>query len=250
MKFLLFFTVFFISTTSYNQQLDEASPNRYRFKHRSKVFKGSKLEITTQLRTIKNSPKFSGIPEEIQVELNTLFNTAKSHVFPRRYKKKAIRFLNALYRYEEFVIMYNGALYDVIEKLKRDMKRIDFKLEKQFIRSKTALDRSKKKDSTNTEEINYLTQEMQKSQIRLASHRWMKKKFDTYKGINVIENPVRLIEEFKKKEAAYIFSIFEKKEVPEIKNYLENQIIDFYYKKAIAEITPEQLELLHINKYN
>jgi len=250
MKFLLFITVFFISTTSYNQRIDEISPNRYRFKHRSKVFKGSKIEITTQLRTIKNSPKFSGIPQEIQVELNRLFNNTKSQVFPKRYRKKAIRFLNALYRYEDFVIMYNSALYDVIEKLKRDMKRIDFKLEKQFIRAKTLVDRAKKKEVVDMKEVKHLADEMQKSLTRLACHRWMKKKFDSYKGINVVQNPVRLIEEFKKQEAAYIFSIFEKKEVSEIKLYLENEIIDFYYKKALKEITPEQLELFHINKYN
>ncbi|WP_299214579.1 hypothetical protein [uncultured Aquimarina sp.] len=250
MKSLLFFVILFISLNAYNQELEDISPNRYRFKYRSIVYKGSRMDITDQLRKIKNSPKFSGIPEEIQTGLNELFIDAKKQAFPRVYRKKAILFLDALYNYEEFVIMYNGALYDVVEKLKRDMKRIDFKLERQYIKAKTIVDRLKKKDPTNTKEIDSLNQERQKSLIRLASHRWMKKKFDGYKGINVVENPDELITEFKKAEAAYIFSLFRKKSVNEIKTYLENEIIDFYYKKAIVEIDPEKLDLQYINKYN
>ncbi|WP_299260951.1 hypothetical protein [uncultured Aquimarina sp.] len=250
MKWLLFIVLFSISYTAYNQQTDYESPNRYRFKYKSVVYKGSKMDITAQLRKIKNSPKFSGIPEEIQTGLNELFKDAKSQFFPRVYRKKAIIFLNALYDYEEFVIMYNGALYDVVEKLKRDMKRIDFKLERQYIKAKTVVDRAKKKNSRNTEEIDSLDTERQKSLIRLASHRWMKKKFDGYKGINIVENPDELITEFKKAEAAYIYSLFRKKSVDEIKKYLESEIIDFYYKKAIVEIDPEKLDLQYINKYN
>ncbi|GAA0727468.1 hypothetical protein GCM10009430_35580 [Aquimarina litoralis] len=250
MKSSLFFVLLFISISAYNQDIEDLSPNRYRFKYKSKVFKGTRLQITEQLRTIKNGPKFSGIPEEIQTGINELFKDAKSQAFPRVYKRKAIVFLDALYDYEEFVIMYNGALYDVVEKLKRDMKRIDFKLERQFIKAKTSVDRIKKTDSTNIKEIEFLSSERQKSLIRLASHRWMKKKFDTYKGINVVENPDELITEFKKAQAGYVFSIYKKKSVDQIKRYLENEIIDFYYKKAIVEINPEKLDLQYINKYN
>ncbi|MDH7444236.1 hypothetical protein [Aquimarina sp. 2201CG14-23] len=251
MKFLAFLVVFFISQLAYNQYYeDETSPNKYRFRYKSEVYKGTRLEITAKLRAIKNGPKFSGIPEEIQSGLNKLFKDAKSQALPKRYRKKAIIFLDALYNYEEFVIMYNGALYEVVEKLKRDIKRIDFKLERQFIKSKTALDRIKKTDSTNIQEIQYLTEERQKSLIRLASHRWMKKKFEAYKGIDMVKNPDDLINEFKKAEAGYIFSVFGQKSVDEIKKYLENQIIDFYYKKAIIEIDPEKLDLQYINKYN
>ncbi|MFD2565572.1 hypothetical protein [Aquimarina rubra] len=250
MRFLLFIILFSLGYTAYNQEIDDISPNKYRFRYKSEVFKGTRLEITAKLRSIKNSPKFSGIPEEIQIGLNKLFKDAKSQALPRRYRKKAIVFLDALYHYEEFVIMYNGALYEVIEKLKRDMKRIDFKLERQYIKSRTSLDRAKKQDSLNTKQINYLTKERRKSLIRLACHRWMKKKFDSYKGIDMVKNPDQLINEFKRAEAAYIFSLFGKKEVDEIKRYLENEIIDFYYKKAITEINPEKLELQYINKYN
>ncbi|SEL86663.1 hypothetical protein SAMN04487910_3536 [Aquimarina amphilecti] len=250
MKPFLFLVILFISYSAYNQEIDDISPNRYRFRYKSILYKGSRLQITSQIRTIKNSPKFSGIPEEIQVELNKLFIDAKKQAFPRIYKKKAILFLDALYNYEKFVIMYNGALYEVVEKLKRDMKRIDFKLERQYIKAKTAVDRLKKNDSTNIKEIRYLSEEQQKSLVRLASHRWMKKKFDGYKGINIVENPDDLITEFKKGEASYIFSLYGKKTVSDIKNYLENEIIDFYYNKAILEIDTEKLDLQYINKYN
>jgi len=250
MKSLLFFVILFIGCIGYTQEIEDLSPNRYRFKYRSQVFKGSRLQITSQLRKIKNSPKFSGIPEEIQTELHKLFIDAKKQAFPKKYKKKAILFLDALYHYEKFVIMYNGALYTVVEKLKRDIRRIDLKLERQYIKSKTAVDRLQKNDPANTKEIDSLGKESQKSLVRLACHRWMKKKFEVYKGINVVENPDALITEFKKAEAAHIFSLFGKKSEPEIIKYLENEIIDFYYKKGIVEIDPEKLELQYVNKYN
>ncbi len=250
MKPLLFIILFSVSYMGYNQRADDISPNRYRFRYKSQVFKGSRLQITAQLRAIKNGPKFSGIPEEIQTGIDELFKDAKSQAFPRVYRKKAIVFLDALYNYEEFVIVYNGALNEVVEKLKRDMKRIDFKLERQYIKSRTSLDRAIKKDSTDTKQIEYLTKERRKSLIRLACHRWMKKKFDSYKDIDMVKNPDELITEFKKAEAAYIYSLFGKKEFDKIKIYLENQIIDFYYKKAIVDINPEKLELQYINKYN
>ena len=249
MRALLLSIIFLVNYTAYSQWKYDISPNRYRFKHRSVVFKGSRMQITSQLRSIKNGPKFSGIPEEIQTELNKLFVDAKSQAFPRVYKRKAIRFLNALYKYEEFVILYNGALNDVVEKLKRDIKRIDFKLEKQYVKAKTAVERIEKEDPDNRKEIDSLAGESKKSKTRLVSHRWMKKKFEEYKGINMIENPDHLITEFKKREAAYIFSIYEEKQLSEIRRYLENEIIDFYYKKAIAEIDLNQLELLYINRY-
>lgn len=237
-------------TYSQEEEEDDISPNRYRFRYKSEVFKGSRLQITAKLRGLKNGPKFSGIPEEIQEGLNELFIDAKNQAFPKVYRKKAILFLDALYDYEKFVIMYNGALYEVVEKLKRDMKRIDFKLERQFIKSKTSVDRTKKEDPTNTEEITFLESENKKSLIRLACHRWMKQKFDGYKGINIVENPDELITEFKKTEAAYVFSVYKKQSVDKIKRYLESEIIDFYYNKAISEINTEKLNLQYVNRYN
>lgn len=247
-KFLVFFVIFSIGYTGYNQQTNEESPNRYRFRYKSETFKGSRLKITARLRTIKNSPKYSGIPKEIQVELNHLFITAKDQALPKKYKKNAILFLDGLYRYEKFVIIYNNSLYEVIEKLKKDMKRIDFKLEREFIKSKTALDRIKKENPTNTTEIDHIENELHKNQVRLASHRWMKKKFDTYKGINVVKQPDHLIKEFKQEAAGYVFLLFREKKIDNIKTYLENEIIAFYYKKSLAEIDPEILDLQYINK--
>ncbi len=230
------------------QDVDEISPNTYKFRYRLKVFKGSRLEITAQLRAIKNDPKYAGIPEEIQLELNNLFEKVKNQAFPKQYRKNAISFLNALYTYDEFVIVYNDALQKVIKKLKKDIKYIDFKLERQFTKSKIALDRVKLEDSTNQKEIVRLGEDLQKSQIRLVCHRWMQKKFENYQVSTVVKEPDQLIKEFKKTEAAKVFLLFKEKKTAEIENYLEHQIIDFFYTKSIPEIDLDKFELRYINK--
>ncbi|GAA4106282.1 hypothetical protein GCM10022393_00650 [Aquimarina addita] len=240
--------IVYLGTIGYAQGRYEESPNTYKFRYKSEAFRGSRLSITAKLRAIKNSPKYSGIPAEIQVELDHLFIAAKDQALPKLYKENAILFLDALYRYEEFVILYNNSLYEVIEKLKRDMKRIDFKLEREFTKSKAVLDRTQKEDPTNTKEINHIEKELYKNQVRLASHRWMKKKFDTYKGINMVEQPDQLIKDFKQQAAAQVFSLFNEEKKYEIKTYLENEIIEFYYNKSLAEIDPEILDLQYINK--
>ncbi len=244
MKLLSIFVVLFINYAVYTQK----NPNRYRFSYQSKVFKGSKGEITTQLRTYKNSTKYIGIPEEIREELNIMFLKTKDQVYPRRYKKNAILFLDAINEYEEFLLLYDAKLYEVVRKLKRDINYIDFKLERQFTKSKVVADRTRKEDPTNIDKIKRLEKEFIENHTILLSHRWMRTKFDDYKTIRAVKNPDELMTEFKKKEAGPVFRLYQEKKIGKIKVYIENQIIDFYYKKAIAEMDPELFTLEYINK--
>ncbi|WP_281987077.1 hypothetical protein [Aquimarina aggregata] len=220
----------------------------YKFKYRSESYKGTRLEITSKLRALKNDSKFAGIPSEIKTVLNELFKNTKHQAIPRLYKKNAIIFLDALYSYEEFVITYDNSLHEVVGKIKTDMRYIDFKFERQFTKAKVKLDRVIKENPESTKEIDRLEKDARNSLIKLISHRWMKKKFETYKGIDIVKKPDALIKEFKETEAMNAFNLFQEKEIEKMSPYLENQIIDFFYKKSIPEIHPDQLELNYIDK--
>lgn len=248
MKLFTFIIVFIIIYQSNAQRIDLDNPNTYRFSYKSELYKGTKLQITKKIRTLKNNSWFVNIPEEKQVELNILFKKVKYQPIPRLYKKRAIIFLDALYAYEDFLTIYDNALYAVILNLKRDMRRLDFKFERQFTKAKLALDRVHKEDKNNINEINRLSNELNDSQIKLISHRWMKKKIERYRGMNAVKDPDELIAEFKKTEAMHIFTMIEEKKNEKINSYLENQIIDFFYKKSLPEIHINKLELDYIDK--
>ncbi|TPN85263.1 hypothetical protein [Aquimarina algicola] len=248
MRFLVFWATLCIAFHINAQSSDYVSPNKYRFKYKSQKFKGTRLDITAQLRAIKNQPKFAGIPEEIQIQLNNLFKKAKEQPIPKVYKKNAIRFLDALYSYEEFVEIYDNALYQVVKKLKRDMRRIDFKFEREFTQAKVLLSRTQKEEPDQIQKIDTLKKEVYNNQMKLLSHRWMKDKFDKYKSYEIIENPDSLILEFKKKEAVNVFRMFEENQINKIERYLEDQIIDFYYKKSVPELDIKDLELDYLDK--
>ncbi|GAA4274577.1 hypothetical protein U6A24_16520 [Aquimarina gracilis] len=247
MKFLAFFILLSTSKTI-NAQITEDSPNKYRFKYKSETYKGTRMQITDKLRAQKNDSKFSNIPDEIEEELHTLFIATKKQPIPKHYKKNAIIFLNALYSYEDFANVYENALYEVVKKVKKDMYVVDFKFERQFTKAKVVLDRALNEDLSNIEKFDQLKKELVDAQTKLSCHRWMKKKFEKYRDIDIVKNPDELMKAFKKSEAVYVYRLYNENSIEAIKPYLENQIIDFYYKKSLPEINPEILDLQYITK--
>ncbi|WP_159025580.1 hypothetical protein [Aquimarina sp. Aq78] len=244
MKFLAFISVFLIM---YHVNAQE-NPNTYRFSYKSELYKGTRFEITTKLRALKNNSWFTNIPEEKQVELAGLFKRVKDQPIPRLYRKDAIVFLDALYAYEEFLTIYDNALYEVIQDLKHDMRRLDFKFERQFTKAKIQLNRTQKEAKNNIERIDLLRKDVHDSHIKLVSHRWMKKKMEKYNGMDAVKKPDKLIKEFKKAEAMNVFTMIEEKKMEKINSYLVDQIIDFFYKKSLPEIDLDKLELDYIDK--
>ncbi len=231
-----------------NAQDQEDSPNKYRFKYRSEVYKGTRLQITGQLRALKNESKFVDIPDEIEQELHSLFIVTKKQPIPKYYKKRAIVFLDALYSYENFADAYENALYEVVKKVKKDMYVVDFKFERQFTKSKVKLDRAKKEEVISIEQFDQLKKDLLDNQTKLSCHRWMKDKFEKYKSFDIVKYPDDLMKAFKKSEAVHVYRLYNDKRFDKIKPYLENQIIDFYYKKSLPEINPEILDLQYITK--
>ncbi|WP_103070228.1 hypothetical protein [Aquimarina sediminis] len=248
MKLSTFIIILLIMYQGNAQRKRGSNPNTYKFSYKSETYKGTRLEITAKLRALKNNSWFINIPEEKQIVLTSLFKEVKSQPIPKIYKKRAIVFLDALYAYEDFLTIYDNALYEVILNLKHDMRRLDFKFERQLTRAKIVLDRAKKEDQYNNEKITLLSKDLKDSQIKLASHRWMKKKIEKYKGMNAIKKPDELIKEFKKVEAMNVFTMIEEKKIQKINSYLENQIIDFFYKKSLPEIRLGILEFDYIDK--
>ena len=67
--------------------------------------------------------------------------------------------------------------------------------------------------------------------------------------MDVVENPSGYLKEFKKSMAGRSFELFnESGDVEQLEDYLENEIIDYYYKKSLGIVNPDNFELRFINK--
>lgn len=98
-------------------------------------------------------------------------------------------------------------------------------------------------------EYKQIEENVDKSLERLAAHRWLVSKFNEYKGIVSVKEPNELLGEFKQKEKNNTFNLYDdNQDIKKIRLYLETEIIDFYYKKSLNEITPENFELRYLEK--
>ncbi|GAA3509185.1 hypothetical protein GCM10022393_21770 [Aquimarina addita] len=221
------------------------------FRHRSATYSGTIPEITDQLRNVKNSSRFQNIPVASQKDINFLFEELQKQTKQEPYKELALAFLDGLYSYEDFLNAYDTSIYEVIQRIKSDMQRVDFTLEKSFVKTKIALDKQRKEPISPaiSKKINELEKELNDRQKKLVGHRWMKKKFETYSNIEAVKNPDTWIAQFKKTESKKTFDLYEEeKDLEKINLYLETQIIHFYYNRSLEEVNPDTFELKYIDK--
>ncbi len=222
---------------------------RLQFRHRSVTYSGTIPEVTQQIENVKNGSKFRNIPNQKLGDVNFLFAELKKQSKTEPYKNKALEFLDALYSYDDFLKLYDDILGQVIDRLKNDMENIDYNLEKSLVKTKIQLDETIKETPQNNVEIDQLKEQLNDREKKLIGHRWTKKKFDTYQGVAIVKKPDQLIARFKKKEVSNVFKTYEEnKDLTKIKEYLEYQIIDFYYQQSLNEANPEKLELRYIDK--
>ena len=245
-----FISLLFIISTffSFAQQRDEMGSMIYSFRYQKVTYEGNRVEITDQLRSLKNQSKFVYIPLEYKVYVNKQFKKLSEQAIPRYFKKEAIVFLDELYKYEEFLDIYQSSTHMVVQELRKDMRRLDFKFEKEYTKAKTLYDRAINEISDNTERIDLLKDEVTNTKTKLACHRWMKSKFEHYTTLNSILNPDPLIAEFLKEASGASYDLFKQNKVEKLSGYLQTYIIEFYHLKALSEIDIDSIELNYIDK--
>jgi len=233
------------------------SDNTLSFRYRNVTYSGTIPELNRQLTNVFQSSQFADIPQFKEDELTILLAVVKDQKKEAPYKENALFFLKELYSYGDFLDSYNAALYSVIQKIRRDMRRIDLTLENSFVETKVKVDEhplnKKDRDLEATEEekstFNALLAEREDRLQKLVGHRWMETIFQEYTTIEVIYEPPIFLKEFKQLATTESFKIFDvKREMETLENYLEKAIIDFYYKKSLGIVNPDNFELRYINK--
>ncbi len=229
------------------------------FRYKNVTYSGTIPDINNQLTTIFESSQFSSIPLFKRDELTILLATTKEQQKEPKYKESALSFLKELYAFKDFQNLYDNALFNIINSIWGDMKRIDFILEKLYVETKEIVDKHplykkpaenySKTDEVIAAQFNEILKEHTDRGKKLAGHRWMETKFIDYNEIEDIINPYGYLKEFKKLMISEAFREYEKtKDTNQLERFLEKKIIDFYYKKSLTIVDPNNIELRYINK--
>ncbi len=234
-----------------------ANENTISFRYRNVVYSGTIPNINNQLSTVFGSSQFSSIPSFKKEELVMLLTIVKKQEKEEDYKENALIFLEALYEYGDFQAVYNEALFSAIQKIKRDMRKMDVVLEQLFVDQKLKVDQHPMHNkeiliSEDQELENAYKSLLKDQQIRLeklVGHRWMQQQFSEFVGMEVVVQPIGDLKEFKEIMASRAYKDFDvNADMERLEELLENEIIDFYYKKSLNTVNPETFELKYINK--
>ncbi len=243
----------------YIEPKTKTKENILSFRYRNVLYSGTIPELNEQLTNVFKSDKFVNIPQFKVGELVIMLATTKEKKKEQDYKESALLFLKELYSYEDFLDIYNKSLFTVINRIKRDMRKIDLVLENSFVNAKVKVDKHKlhKKEEISTateeekEEYGKLKAEQEDRLKKLVGHRWMESIFLDYNSLEVIKKPEGYLKEFIMKVAAKSYEIYEKNngDTQKMESYLEISIIDFYYKESLTIVDPEKFNLKYINKH-
>lgn len=240
-----------------NEREPRDRETRVSFRYRNSSYSGTLPEVNLQLQTVYESAQFETIPQFKKDDLSILLATVKDQKKEEAYKKNALTFLEELYGYGDFVSAYNKALFEAISGIKEDMKKIDMILEDSFVQSKVKLDGHRLTKNPDTKDVKdaemtvykNLVAELEDRQLKLVGHRWMEQRFTDFKSIADIANASGQLQQFKESTRLKSYTLFDAtNDTNELKRYLENEIIDYYYKKSLERTNPEKFELRYINK--
>ncbi len=231
----------------------------WNFRYRGITYSGTIPELNEQLTNVFASEQFSTIPRFKKDDLGLLLQITKEQTKEAPYKENGLLFLKELYSFEDFQEVYDKTLFTVIRKIQLDMRKIDMALENLFVAKKLEVDShplfTKKETAYSIDDLALATEyktllsEQEDRLRKLVGHRWMEEKFNDFTDISVVKEPSGYLKEFKTNTALAAYKIYdETDDSKNLENYLENEIIDFYYKKSLDIVNPEGFELRYINK--
>ncbi|MBA6315422.1 hypothetical protein [Cellulophaga baltica] len=241
-----------------NHRLEKTATDLWSFRYRNVSYSGTATEINNQLTTVFESAQFENIPKFKKDDLSLLLAITKKQEKEEAYKENAITFLKELYGYGDFKETYEKALFTVIRKIQIDMRKIDISLERLFVAKKLEVDQHSRHNKSKADgtvedqklerEYQELLEEQKNRLEKLVGHRWMEEKFAAFTTIDVVVEPEGFLREFKKENTLEAYKIYDTNEDLEVlKTYLENEIIDFYFKKSLGIVNPDGFELKYMN---
>lgn len=201
------------------------------FRYRETLYQGRLPEVTQQLRSLKEKPSFETLPPSVKAELERLFQAVESQEDAKTYKEKALDFVEALSGYEAFLQRYDAALYNAVQKIKSGLKPMDMELEKHYVETQKAIQKSTGQDDATSA----LRQELEAAAQKLNAHRWMEEQFMNYTEPSAVATDA-FLQEFRATEMDTMLKMNREDVSTEtLRVYLEPQMIQFYYQSALEK---------------
>ncbi len=230
-----------------------------KFKYKDSIYQGTSEEINLKLAKLIESPQFKKLPHYKKEELNTYRKEIKEEKNKKAYKIKAIQYLKDLYGIRDYTQKYNDMLFTVVKDLSKDLKRLDYVMEKEYVdvrkridihelRNKSIKDRLDYSE-TLQEEYNNLADKETKSLSKLVTHRWITPKIVGLTSLEKVNEGDEYLDAFYKKHSEQVFKMIDNKKDKEIiKLYLLNKIIEFYAEESKKHIDLEKYEMKYFYK--
>ena len=212
--------------------------NYVSFRYNDVTYSGSIASVTRQITTVYKTTSLRTISLSKRDELEDLLIITSQQELPQTYKDSAIQFLKQVHAYSAFETVFNATVYNVIQKIVKDMTRVDPQLERSYVRKKTKLNKT-----INVEKKQILKKELEQFRKGLLTHRWMQQQFNGITASAEAANTDPILQTFKKAHFDAVFERYETQDPEKIKLYLETQIISFYTEKAKTLVGSKSLEL-------
>jgi hypothetical protein len=241
-------------------QKDKASPEQLlSFRYREVTYRGTKPLIYSQLNSVFGSSKFESIPQDGKIELQQELGGIKEIDDNAEFKEASLGFLEKLYGYIDFKDVFNEGIYVTVNKIKRDMRKIDLRLERAFVSTTQKLkehrlygaDEFTKSNAALAERkaFSELESERQNRMQKLVGHRWMEEQFSSLVSRKDITSGKGYLEEFKRIHFKRTMETYKSENnIDDLKKKLEIDLIDFYFKKSVQVEDADSFELKYIDK--
>ncbi|MBO9585417.1 MAG: hypothetical protein J7574_14735 [Flavobacterium sp.] len=231
----------------------EAPESTLKISSKDVTLEGTKAEIIANLEQLQNNLK--PVPEEENEKLNKLLNVARMELDDKQFKEKTLDYLDQYNSDKEIVSQYNSVLFDIVQKLNREISAKDENIEKVYV---TAIGRvntdkmhgissEEAKDKVAYNKYLKLVERSKQSEKQLINHRWMMREFTTLAKLpkNELQNNESMAA-FSKQEVNTFFDLnHDKKPTDEISAQLEEKMIPFYHQLAMEKAVNDTIELKH-----
>ncbi len=231
----------------------EAPESTLKISSKDVTLEGTKAEIIANLEQLQNNLK--PVPEEETEKLNKLLNGARMELDDKKFKEKTLDYLDQYNSDKEIISKYNSVLFDIAQKLNREISAKDENIEKVYVAAIGRVNTDKMhgvtseeaKDKAAYNKYLKLVERSKQSEKQLINHRWMMREFAMLAKLpkNELQNNESMAA-FSKQEVNTFFDLNQdKKPAEEISAQLEEKMIPFYHQLAIEKAVNDTIELKH-----
>ncbi|MBW1656231.1 hypothetical protein [Flavobacterium quisquiliarum] len=230
---------------------EETPETKLKISSNDVVLEGTKSEIINKLEQLQNALR--PLPETELQKLDKRLDVARMTLEDKEFKEKVLDYLGDYNTNKKMVSQYNNALYDIVQKLNREIAAKDQHIEQVYTaaigRVNTdkmhGLNSEEAKDKATNDRYQKLVERSKTAEKQLINHRWMMKEFALLAKLpqNELQNNESMAA-FSKQEVNNFFELNkDKKEDKEISRQLEEKIIPFYHQLAIEKAVNDSIEL-------